>query len=376
MIRYMVAAVLVSIYLAGSIWVVGTQGQAYRNGLSKRKPVATENEESAIRLPEERVKTVPTVVAPKPVAQQPKPGPTRLTTADPPADPVVRPLPPARAVAEPERSKAKPVAERAEAKPANPPGLNPAPGAFANPFAASPFWNLPQVTKNWDVSSLKPEDELQLGAELHDLIVQLNPLVDDAARQIRIEEAAEPFYKNLHRKEIKYKFFIVNSDTVNAFSHPGGYVYVSRGLLDLIGEDKDYALQFAIGHEIAHVDRQHAIRCLQDPDVMKMKWGTLQKLYGLIIPRGYLESQKTVHEFEADEWVANGMLQIDRTRRETLNFLQILDGYARTHGFGSGHAGPTGQMSPLDNHYRALTAPWRRLKHLREIMAEAAKAPK
>ena len=41
---------------------------------------------------------------------------------------------------------------------------------------------------------------------------------------------------------------------VNAFSTPGGYIYVSRGLFDLIGEDEDYALRFAVGHEIAHVD--------------------------------------------------------------------------------------------------------------------------
>ena len=100
-----------------------------------------------------------------------------------------------------------------------------------------------------------------------------------------------PFSKRFDRKEIKYKFFILDSDVVNAFSIPGGNVYISRGLFDLIGEDEDYALQFAIGHEIAHVDLEHAIKCLRDPGCMKMTEGTLSKLFMLILPFGYLRER-------------------------------------------------------------------------------------
>ena len=63
-----------------------------------------------------------------------------------------------------------------------------------------------------------------------------------------------------------------------------------------------------------------------------------------------------------------------RTRRETLSFLNILDGFAKNHGFGNGHAKPIANASPLDNHYRAQTAAWMRLKHLKEFMAVALKA--
>ena len=76
----------------------------------------------------------------------------------------------------------------------------------------------------------------------------------------------------------------MDSNEVNAFSHPGGYVYVNRGLFDLVGEDEDYALQFAVGIEIAHVDLQHAMKCLQDPDFKVMSGGTIRKLYWLILP--------------------------------------------------------------------------------------------
>ena len=99
-----------------------------------------------------------------------------------------------------------------------------------------------------------------------------------------LEDAAKPFLETVARKDIHYTFEIMDSDEVNAFSHPGGYVYVNRGLFGLIGEDEDYALQFAVGNEIAHVDLRHAIKCLQDPDIKEMSGGTIRKLYWLIIP--------------------------------------------------------------------------------------------
>src|SRR5262249_39815212 len=144
------------------------------------------------------------------------------------------------------------------------------------------------------------------------------------------------------------------------------------------GEDDDDALQFAVGHEIAHVDLGHAIRCLQDPGVQKMTEGTLQKLYWLIIPFGYLATDKVDQEFDADEWVLYRMEGFPRSRHEMLTFLNKLDGYAKNHGFGNGRGKPQPghDLSPLENHYRAKTAAWARLKHLKKLMDERAKAPK
>jgi Peptidase family M48 len=376
MVRYIIAAVLGCLYVAGSIWVVRSEGQAYRDGLSKPRLAARVIEKSPAPSPAEKDRTAAVVTAleltpsrPEPAAAKPAPA----TIADSSAKPAAKPAPPMQ-----------PLIELAKAKPATSPSADRAPGraagavtAPANPLANDSFWSQPQLTRAWDLADLKTDNELRLGAELHDLIVQLNPLVEDGPWLSRVEDAAEPFLKTLRRKEINYKFFILNSDAVNAFSTPGGYVYVSRGLFDLIGEDEDDALQFAIGHEIAHVDLQHAIRCLQDPGVKRMTEGTLQKLYWLIIPFGYLVSDKVDQEFDADEWVLNRMQGFGRTRRETLVFLQKLDGYAKKHGFANGRAKPQPgrDTSPLENHYRSQTAAWRRLKNLKQRMDQIAKVP-
>jgi hypothetical protein len=137
----------------------------------------------------------------------------------------------------------------------------------------------------------------------------------------------------------------------------------------LIGEDEDYALEFAIGNEIAHVDLQHAIKCLQDPDVQKMKGGTLRKLYWLVIPLGYLVSDKVNQDFEADDWVSSRMRSFGRSKRETLAFLYKLDGYATKNGFRDGRGKvrlAADSSSLLDIHYRRQTAARLRLEHLKE----------
>ena len=164
---------------------------------------------------------------------------------------------------------------------------------------------------------------------------------------------------------------------MNAFAIPGGNVYVSRGLFDLIGEDEDYALQFAIGHEMAHVDLEHGLKCLRDPGVMKMTEGTLVKLFTLILPFGYIQ-EPVDQEFEADEWIARKMLGLHRSRREVLVFPHKLERYAKKNEFYGGRIKPRPgkDLSPVENHYRAQTSIRKRLIHLNEFMDEMAKAAK
>ena len=67
-----------------------------------------------------------------------------------------------------------------------------------------------------------------------------------------------------------------------------------------------------------------------------MSGGTIRKLYWLIIPFGYLATDKINQDFEADEWTFNRIRGFGRTKRETLAFLYKLDGYASKHGFKDG----------------------------------------
>jgi predicted Zn-dependent protease len=229
------------------------------------------------------------------------------------------------------------------------------------------------VMRKWDLSHLSAQDEMRLGAELNSLIMHFNHQVQGGSSLERVDTAARPILANRSRKEIDYTFTIIDSDAVNAFSHPGGYVYVSRGLFPFLGDDEEAALQFVLAHEIAHVDLRHAIQCLQDPELKSMNMGTLQQVYALILPLGYMDKQ----EYAADRWAYQQLIRLDHTRYEALKFLRKLKGYAEVHEFNDGRAPfqPGPRTSPIDNHYRAHTAVWRRLNELESATAPALTKP-
>ena len=127
----------------------------------------------------------------------------------------------------------------------------------------------PDVKKNWDLSNLSDQDEMRLGEDLHNMILQFNPPARNGLLVERVHEAANRCWQESTRKDIRYTFTILDSSDINSFSHPGGHVYLSRGIVLLHRRGEDAALQFVLAHEIAHVDHQDMIHCLLDPGVQR-----------------------------------------------------------------------------------------------------------
>ncbi len=73
----------------------------------------------------------------------------------------------------------------------------------------------------------------------------------------RLEKIAEPIIADTIRKNVDYKFRILDSTEVNAFAASNGFIYVTKGLLDIIESDDELA--FVLAHEIAHIEKKHAV---------------------------------------------------------------------------------------------------------------------
>ena len=229
--------------------------------------------------------------------------------------------------------------------------------------ALDPFWSLPAQQKKWDLDHLKTEDERQLGGALHEMVRHFHPRLETGPLPKRVSDAGELYLKSVARKDVEYTFTVLDCPHLNAFSHPGGYVYVCKGLFNEIGEDEDHALEFILAHEMAHVDLAHAIVDLKDPEVKKMfDIGTVPLFYGVPIPGGYLENQ----EYEADRWAAERMIKMGRSRYQILAFLRVLEIYAKLNGFENYRKNPGDPpYVPLfDNHIRTHPVPSKRLKRL------------
>ena len=155
------------------------------------------------------------------------------------------------------------------------------------------------------------------------------------------------------------------SDEVNAFSHLGGYIYVTRGLFNMAASEEEF--RFIAGHELAHIEKKHA-RILIDEATRAGKLaeiGTLPALYHQIAA-GYTEAQ----EFEADDWVIDRMLRLDQTKRECLAYLRKLVGLSENQGFRNGRRLPKSDINApvqdVDNHIRSQPAAWKRLSRLED----------
>ncbi|MHC5544335.1 M48 family metalloprotease, partial [Singulisphaera rosea] len=226
-----------------------------------------------------------------------------------------------------------------------------------------------------DLAKLSVEQERRLGQELHRMVLTYNRKWENGAMEQRVEDVARPLLKKRSRNEIDYSFTLLDSEAVNAFSFPGGYVYLCRGLFNLLGEDEDYALEFVLGHEIAHVDLRHAIQrvATSNAEEKKRGLGTLPQFY-LLVSFGYPDKL----EYGADAWVFRHMMRdLDRSRHDSLAFLRKFERYAQDNGFASGRqlsppkADIPGEPTPslVDNHFRAHTAARKRLAELKDFAA-------
>ena len=109
------------------------------------------------------------------------------------------------------------------------------------------------------------EKEIQIGKEADQEIIAQYGLYDDEKLSAYVSELGEKLLEVSHfnrestpvqYQNTKFTFRVLNSPVVNAFALPGGYVYVTRGLLAHL--DNEAQLMVVLGHEIGHVAARHA----------------------------------------------------------------------------------------------------------------------
>ena len=119
---------------------------------------------------------------------------------------------------------------------------------------------------------ITPDMQKEAGSEFHKEITQ----------QFHLAEKSHKYWKKLHnifnkvkenaeRKDISYQVFLLDDTLLNAFTIPGGNVYVTTELMDFVESDDELAV--ILGHEIGHNENKHTLKHLQ-------KLSVAQKLLG------------------------------------------------------------------------------------------------
>jgi predicted Zn-dependent protease len=109
--------------------------------------------------------------------------------------------------------------------------------------------------------AMSTQQEVQMGQQYSTQLNSTLPVVTDPAIQAYINQLGGSIAKLTGRGDLDWKFFVVNTDVVNAFALPGGYIYVNRGVIERA--DKMDELAGVMGHEIGHVVKRHSVKQMQ-----------------------------------------------------------------------------------------------------------------
>ena len=111
-------------------------------------------------------------------------------------------------------------------------------------------------------TKIGPAEERVIGDSVAlEIVGRYGGLVRDEAIMRRVNLVGRALGRYSSRPELDWRFGVLNSDSVNAFSAPDGYVFITRGLYDLA--ESDDALAGILGHEIAHITRRHALTIVE-----------------------------------------------------------------------------------------------------------------
>jgi len=113
------------------------------------------------------------------------------------------------------------------------------------------------VTGKRQVVLMSEEQEIAIGKEADPQIIAQFGLYEDKALQDFITQEGKMMAAISHRPNLNYEFKIVDSDVINAFAVPGGYIYFTRGIMAHFNNEAEFA--GVLGHEIGHITARHSV---------------------------------------------------------------------------------------------------------------------
>jgi predicted Zn-dependent protease len=104
-------------------------------------------------------------------------------------------------------------------------------------------------------------DEIELGKDVAANLLGAAPLVNDPALQDYVNKVGMWVALHTERPNLPWHFGVMDTDTVNAFATPGGYVFITRGMLLHLRDEAELA--GVLAHEVSHVIARHALNTMR-----------------------------------------------------------------------------------------------------------------
>jgi predicted Zn-dependent protease len=127
------------------------------------------------------------------------------------------------------------------------------------------------VTGKNQLSLVSESQEIEMGKQSAQQVAQTIGLYDDPGAQQYVSQIGLKMAKASERPNLPWEFHVVNDASVNAFALPGGFIYVTRGLMTSINDEAEFAT--VLGHEIGHVTNRHSVQQISKAQVATLGLG-------------------------------------------------------------------------------------------------------
>jgi beta-barrel assembly-enhancing protease len=108
---------------------------------------------------------------------------------------------------------------------------------------------------------ISQQQEVELGAQQAQQVKAQLPMLQDATVNAYVNSLGRSLASTTSRADLDWHFAVVNTDVINAFALPGGYIYVNRGVLERASNESEVA--GVLAHEIEHVVRRHSVKQME-----------------------------------------------------------------------------------------------------------------
>ena len=196
------------------------------------------------------------------------------------------------------------------------------------------------VSGRTERSAMSVQQEVEVGRQAHQDVLKEYTILDDPKLQAYVTALGNKLAAQSHRAELEWHFTVLDSPEVNAFALPGGYVYVTRGILAYMENEADLA--GVMGHEIGHVTARHgAQRATRQQNaglgvlaatvlgaVLESRGvGGATDIAGQVsqnVAAGYIASYSREQELQADQLGAEYLARNRYDPRHMIDVIQVL----------------------------------------------------
>ena len=163
--------------------------------------------------------------------------------------------------------------------------------------------------------------EIKTGQQYHPEILKQYTVYNDPKLQNYVDSIGQRLAKQSHRPDLDYTFTLLDSPQVNAFALPGGYIYITRGIMAYM--TKEAHLAGVIGHEIGHVTGHHGAQRAQQQEAAGIasaiiavgtgigELGQVSQYLGGALISGYGRKQELQSDRLGAEYIAKNNYNVD-----------------------------------------------------------------